>query len=162
MTYLNVVKNVAEWTKIEHPLVPKLMTAPFIESIQLSAAGWFNIAWCAMSLAFVGLMLVHQRRNLAIVPSTWLGKGQLIYILLLWIMVIANFERSLNGFSEGRLVTEWVIMINASLATFLVVALPRPAVNVPVQEPLDYRPLLVRVGLPGLIPPWCSCRFTRL
>lgn len=151
MTYLNVFKNVAEWTKIEHPLVPKLMTAPFIASIELSAAGWFNIAWCAMSLAFVGLMLVHQQRKLAIVPSTWLGKGQLIYILLLWIMVIANFERSLNGFGQGRLVTEWMIIINASLATFLVVALPRPSVNVPVQEPLDYRPLLGRVWVGGLI-----------
>src|SRR5207248_1033087 len=85
MTWVNLVKNVAEWTGKEHPVVPSVMKAPLISGIELSAAVWFNLAWCAMSCAFLGLMIVHQRRRLEIVPSLWLGKGQLIYILLLWI-----------------------------------------------------------------------------
>lgn len=129
LTYVNVVKNVAEWTKKEHQLVPPMMKAPLMEWMNLSAATWFNLAWCAMALACVGLMFLHLRRPLAIVPAKWAGKGQLIYILLLWIMVIADFERSLNGFHESRLVTEWVIIINASIATFLIVALPGPPVS---------------------------------
>ena len=150
LTYVNVFKNVAEWTKSGHQLVPPMMKAPLIEWIDLSAAVWFNLAWCAMSLACFGLLFLHLRRPLAIVPSTWLGKGQLIYILLLWIMVIADFERSLNGFHESRLVTEWLIIINASIATFLIVALPGAAVEVPVREPSRYLGLVLGVFLLGV------------
>lgn len=150
MTYLNVCKNVAEWTKTDHPLVPALMKAPFLKWIELSAETWFNLAWCAISGAFLALLIVHLRRKLAIVPATWLGRGQLIYVLLLWVMVIANFERSLNGFGEGRLLTEWVIIINASLATFLAIALPGPGQPAAVETPADYRPLIRRVWFTGL------------
>jgi hypothetical protein len=150
MTYMNVVKNVAEWTKAEHPLVPKLMKAPLVGSIELSAWGWFNLAWLAISLAFVGMLVVHLRRGLAIVPPSWLGKGQLLYVLVLWIMVIANFEHSLNGFGEIRLVTEWVIILNASLATFLIAAVPGPAVAVTVREPRSYPARLAGIWAVGL------------
>ena len=75
-----------------------------IRQIELSAAPWFNIAWLAISPVFVCLMLIHLRRKLAIVPESWVGKGQLIYVVLLWIMVIADFERSLNGFHESLVV----------------------------------------------------------
>lgn len=150
LTYVNVVKNVSEWVKGTHALVPPMMKAPLFEWINLSATMWFNLAWCAMSLACLGLLLLHLRRPLAIVPSTWLGKGQLIYVLILWIMVIADFERSLNGFSEQRLVTEWVIIINASLATFLVVALPGPNVVVAGQQIANYGTRTVRILLIGI------------
>ena len=151
LTYVNVFKNVAEWVKGAHQLVPPMMKAPLIEWINLSASSWFNLAWCAMSLACLALMVIHIRRPLAIVPSTWLGKGQLIYVLVLWIMVIADFERSINGFSEQRLVTEWVIIINASIATFLVVALPGPNVMVQGEPVANYGTRVLRnllIGIP--------------
>jgi hypothetical protein len=111
---------------------------------------WFNLAWCAMSCAFVALMIVHQRRRLEIVPPSWIGKGELIYVLLLWIMVIGNFERLLPNFSEGRLITEWVIIINASLATFLALVLPAKGVAIVTHEPIDYLPFIRRVVIAGL------------
>ena len=150
MTYMNVFKNVAEWTRSDHRLVPDLMKAPLIESIELSALTWFNLAWLAISASFVWLMIVHQRRGLAVVPPSWLGRGQIIYFLVLWIMVIADFERSLNGFGEARLVTEWVIIMNASLATFLVMVIPGPALNVEVREPAHFGKLVARVWMIGL------------
>ena len=150
MTWVNLVKNVAEWTGKEHRVVPPMMKSPLVPGIELSAAVWFNLAWCAMSCAFLGLMIVHWRRRLQIVPSSWLGKGQLIYVLLLWIMVVGDFERTLPNFSEGRLITEWVIIINASLATFLALAFPASEAPVGTHEPIDYRPLIKRVWIAGL------------
>ena len=70
------------------------------------------------------LLLLHQRRRLEIVPATWTGKGQLIYVVFLWLMVIGNLDRAIPGFSNGRMATEWVLFMNASLATLLSVALP--------------------------------------
>ncbi len=150
MTYANVIRNVPEWTRADHPLVPAVMRAPLLASIELSAGTWFTLAWCAIGLSFLGLMLVHQSRSLAVVPASWLGKGQLIYFLVLWIMVIADFERMLNGFREARLVTEWVIILNASLATFLVMVVPGPAVGMIAREPRSYLARLAGVWLIGL------------
>jgi hypothetical protein len=147
-TYFNVIKNVAEWTKTN--LVPRTMKAPLIESINLSASTWFNLAWAAITLAFVLLMIVHVRRGLAIVPSSWAGRDQLVYFLLLWIMVIANFERSLPRFHEQRLLTEGAILLNAALASFLVIALPKRQPAVSVAEPRSYGPLLAGTWMAGL------------
>ena len=63
------------------------------------------------------------RRGLAIVPSTWLGRGQLLYFLLLWAFVIGNFGRQLADFKEGRLLTEGMILLNAVFATLLILLL---------------------------------------
>jgi hypothetical protein len=150
MTWVNLVKNVEQWTGKEHPVVPAVMKAPLIAGIELNAVVWFNLAWCAMSCAFVGLSIMHLRRRLEIVPASWIGRGQLIYVLLLWIMVIGNFERLLPNFTEARLMTEWVIILNASLATFLAIVLPRPGTAVAIDEPVDYGPLIRRVAVIGL------------
>lgn len=151
MTYFNVFKNVAEWTNGHYKLVPAMMKAPFFQGIELSAATWFNLGWWAISAAFIGAMLVHLRRPLAVVPPSWTGRGQLVYLLVLWIMIIADFERSLNGFGEGRLVTEWVILMNGALASFLIVTLPGPTLSVNFQSPArGFGPLIRRVWLIGL------------
>jgi hypothetical protein len=153
MTYLNLFKNVAEWVSGGKPLVPEEMTAPLLKWITLDSATWFQLAWWAGALSFTALMIVHvYRKRLDVVPPTWLGKGQLIFILLLWIMVIGNFERALPGFQQGRLVTEWAIFINASIATFLVVFLPvSGTLPVAVSVPTSYRTLLGRTWIKGFI-----------
>ncbi len=150
MTYANLFKNVREWIGARTK-APAMMKAPLIESIEWSAMTWFNLAWIAAAVVFVLLMVLHTKRRLDVVPTTWLGKGQLIYVLLLWIMVIGNFERALGGFHEQRLITEWVIMMNASLATFLIVFLPGKPVTVDTEVPAQYGPILGRVWMRGLL-----------
>ena len=53
-----------------------------------------------------------------------------------------QLRASLNGFSEQRLLTEWLILINASIATFLAIALPGPPQVPAIVEPADYGPLV--------------------
>ncbi len=53
-------------------------------------------------------------------PAGWVGKGQLLYLVFLWWMVVGNFDRALVGFAEQRLVTEGVIHLNACICTLLV------------------------------------------
>ena len=130
LTLLNVYKNVPEWTEGGHKVVPAVMKAPLI-NVALPAMGWFALAWGAVSLAALLLMLRHERRPVEFVPASPVGRGQLLYIALMWMMVIADFERALPNFSEGRLVTEWVIFMNAALATLLIGMLPGPDISVP-------------------------------
>lgn len=158
LTYVNVVKNPAEWAKNKAAeglppdrLVPQMMKAPFFEWINLSAETWFNLAWFAAMIAFLVVLLVHLRRPIAAIPQSWQGKGQLIYLTILWIMILADFERSMNPFSESRLVTEWVIFIHGAIATLLILVLPRPTIELNPEPPASYARKVrktLAIGLP--------------
>ncbi len=85
----------------------------------ISAWAWFDLAAVAVAVAMVVLMARHLRRPLAVVPDNPLGQGQGLFLLLLAIMVIGNFERALVGFKDQRLVTEGVIHLNALLCAVI-------------------------------------------
>ena len=127
LLYENLVKNVADWTAAhgEYRSLPLRMQSPLFDSIELSAVDWFNLFFAVCTLAFVILALVHMRRPLAILPTSWLGRGQLLYFLILWPFVLGNFAKALTGFTDQRLLTEGVIIINAAIVTVLILILPR-------------------------------------
>ncbi len=137
LTWANMVKNVADWTGGERAVyraMQPVMKMPLFDSIQFSAWGWFMLFFLVASAAFLTLMIAHTRRPLAIVPATWLGRGQLIYFLLLWAFVLGNIGKALSGFGEQRLLTEGVITLNAIVATVLILLLPRDTQEIPLRE----------------------------
>ncbi len=123
LLWLNIRKNVAEW--IGRKAVPDHMRMPWFESIDLSTWTWFNLMWLSLCFAFLAIAFVHSRRSIAVIPKSWLGRGQLLFLVFMWAIVIANFERALVGFGENRLITEAVIFVNAAIATVLILILPR-------------------------------------
>lgn len=130
--WLNIRKNFIQW--MEREVVPAEMAMPWFESVSLSSQTWFNIMWLALCVAFLAIVIAHTRRPIAAIPASWAGRGQLIYLVFLWAIVIANFERALVGFGDGRLITEGVIFINAAIATVLILVSPREgdyAIRVP-------------------------------
>ncbi len=90
--------------------------------------------------------MLHTRRKLAVVPSTWLGKGQLLYLMLLWAIIIFNFEKALGGFAESRLATEGVLFVNAVIATLMInfCACEQEDRALPPESSTDYRQLFKR------------------
>ena len=152
MTWHNYSRVAKELVHNGLKIVPELMTAPFFSWIKLSGETWFGLAWWFIAGAFILLMIAHCRQPLAIVPTSWAGRAQLIYILLLWIMVIGNLQLALTQtFREGRLVTEWVIIMNAAIATFLILVLPRSCGAVVLEESPNYRVLITRTWAIGLV-----------
>ena len=147
--YLNLHKLVETW--VGNQSVPPTLKAPFIAAIEATPLVWFRVVWWTAAAVCAMLIAIHLRRRLDIVPATWTGKGQLIYVLFLWMMVIGNLMRAIPGFSDGRMVTEWVLFMNASLATLLVVALPRPALPESAWEQCPAWPSLGSVWLRGLV-----------
>lgn len=145
--WINIQKNVSEWVE-NAKVVPETMKAPLFGFIELSANTWFLIAFWTIALAVIFLMFRHKRRPIAVIPSSAVGKGQLFYLVFLWAIVIANFDRALPGFSEGRLLTEWVIIMNAVLATVLILVLPRDTeAEIPALGMIDYGPSFQRARL---------------
>ena len=117
----------------------------------LSADTWFNLAYVALTALFGVLVFVHRRRPLALLAASWLGRSQLLFLALLWIMVVGNFERALVAFAPQRLVTEGVIFLNAALCTAgIFVSAPTSAGPVLVRE-LNWGRLLPKTMGIGLV-----------
>ena len=108
LTYLNLSKNPEVWVKAK--AVPATLYG-------LSADAWFNLACVALAGVFVTLAVAHQRRPLPLLPASWLGRAQWLYLVFLWVMVVGNFERALVSFAPQRIVTEGIIFLNAVLCT---------------------------------------------
>ena len=121
--YLNMRKNVPVW--VESGAVPATMRLPLVDSIELSAAAWFNLLFAALAWMGIACLRGHRRRPLAWMPPSWSGRGQLLYLGFLWVVVVMNFERALVGFAEGRLLTEGVVFINAVLVSWMISRWPR-------------------------------------
>jgi hypothetical protein len=148
LTYLNAVKNVRDWTGSRKILVngaegvfrsvSEVLQAPLFGSINLSAWSWFTLVWIAFTAGTVLVLVRHRRHPLALMPSTWLGKGQLLYLLFLWLMVIANFTKALVAFSDSRIATEGAIMFNALVCTPLLLWCARPTETAPAPRQADF------------------------
>ena len=111
ITYLNLRKNVDTWTGAG--AVPGALYG-------IPAEIWFDAGYLAVAVLIVGLLVAHQRRPVAFVPSSAQGRGQLLFLVFLWWMVAGNFARALVSFAPQRLVTEGLIHLNAVLCSVLV------------------------------------------
>ena len=149
VTYLSIRKNLwAVWLQ-----GPGGMTRTPVpeEMYGLSAVTWFHLAYAALALVVIlPLVAMYRGRRIAAVPANWLGRGQILFLVLLWWIVIGNLSRYLP-FNEQRLITEGVIHLNACLVTLLALLLPRVDVLAP-QRPLpDFRVWLARTLSYGIV-----------
>jgi len=143
--YVNLFKNVKEWSDQLNPEIwkqtitssdgaqesipalwdlPYLGRLPGVDFLNLTPEGWFRLSWLLLVSVFIIVIRRHFKTPLSLLSISWLGKGQLIFLILLWLMVVGNFERALVGWGPSRLLTEWVIFVNALLATVLIFLLP--------------------------------------
>ena len=133
LTYLNHKKAVGTWVQQVESLPEKFYGLPASGLFRPRSGmiGWFELVYIGIGIAVVWLSAAHLRNPLAFVPSNWLGKGQLLYVIFLWWIVVFNFERALVGFTPQRLVTEGIITWNAIICTVFVGLAPQ---NVSIRE----------------------------
>lgn len=122
LTYLNYRKAAQTWVDILDSLPERMFGLPIVGWFRHSRGwiGWFELFYIGLSIALVAVFTVNLRDPIPLISTSWLGKGQLLYLVFLWWIVIFNFERALVNFSPGRLVTEGVITLNAIICTILV------------------------------------------
>ena len=113
ITYLNLRKNVGEWVRVK--AVPP-------EMVGIATSTWFDLGYILLALTLLAILVRNARRPLAILPASPLGRGQLLYLVLLWWLVVGNFERALVSFTPQRLVTEGVIYVVALICSLLLLA----------------------------------------
>lgn len=141
VTWLNLRQNPERW--VEAKTVPAVMAG-------LSAQIWFELAYLALSLAVIWMLVRHRRQPIQFIPASWLGKGQLLYLVFLWLMVAGNFERAVVRFASTRLITEGVIFLNAAVCT-LILLLSFPKQTEITEPKTDYGLLIRKAVAAGLI-----------
>lgn len=147
LVFLNLQKNPPKW--VEYGSMAEELQAPLAGAIRLSPSAWHTLVYIGIFVAFVYLMNRHSRYRIEVVPASWLGKGQLLYLALLWWMVVGNFERALPQFSAQRLLTEGVITVNAVIVSILILTLPRRDEQVQSAPGQPFGRLLATAALVG-------------
>jgi hypothetical protein len=144
ITYVNIVKNLeAVWLKKGNILADELWGLP--------TTTWFNIAYIALAIVIASPLVAYYRGcEIAILPESRLGKGQLFFIAFLWWIVLGNLARTVP-FAEQRLITEGVIHINACLCTLLAIFLPSRERMIEAIELCTWQGMLKRTALAGLL-----------
>ncbi len=123
VTLFNARKNVPEW--IKRKLIPEEMQIPLIDIEPWSTWHWYHIFWLFGAFAGIALLAHHvKKERLAFIPESWLGKGQLLYLVFVWLVCFFNFERAISYFGAGRLLTEGVITINTVFVTMMILLWP--------------------------------------
>jgi len=151
VTYINARKNPEEWIKAE-AIAPALYW--------FSTITWFNIGSAAIAATFLWIMVRHLKRPVPLIPSSWAGKGQALFLGTLAASVAMNFERAIVAFAEQRLITEGVILINACWTTVLVVLWTGAhAVDPPAVAEPNWKPPLGRRCLLGGVAGVLCCLF---
>lgn len=127
LTYLNYRKAVQTWVDTIESLPDRFFGLPVVGWFRHSRGwiGWFEIFYIALTIALVTVLAVNLQEPIPFISGSWLGKGQLLYLVFVWWIVIFNFERALVNFSPHRLVTEGVITLNAIICTVLVAIGPQ-------------------------------------
>jgi hypothetical protein len=161
LTYINVVKNVEDWTAVRKisvngaqgifRSVAQTLQSPLFDSITLSAWEWFTLMWVLFTIGTVLVLVRHQRNPVALISGSWLSKGQLLYLMFLWLIVIANFSKALVAFSDGRIATEGTTMVNAIICSVLILICARPKEEMSPVTAMDFEPLTRKAALFGLM-----------
>jgi hypothetical protein len=112
---------------------------------------WFNLAYLLLALAVLVPLAWHRHvRRLALLPSTWLGRAQLMFLVFLWWIIVGNLSRYLP-FDPRRMITEGTIHVNACLLTLFALLLPTIVGETIRQSAPDWAQVLRRTAVGGLI-----------
>jgi hypothetical protein len=118
MMWENLFKNVRTWA-----LDKNIRDALF----GIEPQEWFLVVGILLSACVVVALVRHRRRPLRLLPADSFGKAQLLFLLILWITVIAAFMQAFPKMhGKAVLLVHVTFWITAAICTLMVVTLPGP------------------------------------
>ena len=109
-----------EWVK--HKVIPAQMYF-------LTTNGWFDLGYLVLAACMIWALWLNLKEPLVIIPASWLGRSQLLFLVLLWWIVIGNFLNQIDAFTPERLITEGFIHFHALFCSVLAIIAPRYALS---------------------------------
>jgi hypothetical protein len=103
MMWDNLHKNIINWAKGKH--IPEHLFG-------IPAQWWFLIVGLILSAMILVAILRRRRRDLPLAPSGDFGRGQLLFLVILWIAIAGAFTQALPGMAGKGVffvhVTFWI------------------------------------------------------
>jgi hypothetical protein len=103
MMWANLHKNVLNWAKGKH--IPDHLFG-------IPAQWWFLLVGLILSAMILIAIIRHRRRDLPLTPSDQFGRGQLLFLVILWIAVAGAFMQAFPAMSGKGVffvhVTFWI------------------------------------------------------
>ena len=104
MMWDNLHKNVLNWAKGRH--IPENLFG-------LQAEWWFLLVGLILSAAILVAIIRRRRQDLPLTPASEFGRGQLLFLVILWIAVAGAFVQAFPGMAGKGVffvhVTFWII-----------------------------------------------------
>ncbi len=118
MLWMNLYKNVRNWSRDGHIAQGLFGLAP---------SSLFLAVGIALSAVVAAAWILHHRRPLPLAPRSQFGRGQLLFLLLLWIAVIAALLQAFPGLkSAGVLFVHATFWLTAAACSLLLLLLREP------------------------------------
>jgi len=116
MMWSNLHKNVRTWARNEN--IPEQLMG-------IDAGYWFLAVGVMLTAVVIAAILRGHKGHLPLAPPTRRGRAQLLFLLILWIAVVAAFLQALPRMaSPGILFVHMTFWITAALSSLALLILP--------------------------------------
>ncbi len=116
MMWANLHKNVLSWAKSNH--IPEYFFG-------IPAQWWFLIVGLLLSAMILTAIVRHRRGNLPLVPSSDFGKGQFLFLIILWIAIAGAFTQAFPGMAgKGVFFVHVTFWITGGICSLIILRLP--------------------------------------
>ena len=115
MMWANLHKNVINWAKGNH--IPEHL-------LGIPAQWWFLIVGLILSAMILVAIIRRRRQDLPLAPSGDFGRGQLLFLVILWITVAGAFTQALPAMAgKGIFFVHVTFWITAGICSLIVLGL---------------------------------------
>jgi hypothetical protein len=115
MMWSNLHKNVRNWAKGDH--IPD-------QFFGIRPEWWFLLVGLLLSAAVLVAIIRHRRRELPLAPSSPFGRGQLLFLLILWVAVAGAFVQAFPGMArKGVFFVHTTFWITGAICSLVVLGL---------------------------------------
>lgn len=130
MPWENLYKTVRDWAKNGH----------LVEGLFNLAPQWWFLSVGILLTAIVVMAIVRHRQNaLPLVPTSAFGRAQMLFLLILWLFIIADFVQAFPALkTKGGLfvhTTFWLTAMGCSLIALRLRSEPAPAMQRSINAP---------------------------
>jgi len=134
---LNFRNNIQGWLKYGENRPDPILAE---RTLGVPTLAWFILVGVLGTLLLGWAFRRHRRAPLPVVPGHPLGRGQLVFLVFLWLSVAAAFSQKVPWLAgPGAFFSQFTFGILALACTFVVLSVPSSAIEVALPDPPSHR-----------------------
>lgn len=115
MMWNNLYKNVRNWAKGNH--IPE-------NFFGIQTYWWFLLVGMLITAIVLVAIIKHRRQELPLAPSSAFGRGQLLFLIILWVAIIGAFVQAFPGMArKGVFFVHTTFWITGGICSLIVLSL---------------------------------------